>query len=63
LAALLEHLVYCFGELLQHPIIEYVRKDFPYLYELLEAFNREDPAEWDENCRYINVAGTFFLVA
>jgi 26S proteasome regulatory subunit N9 len=47
LAALLGDSIYNFGELLQHPIIEFVRKDFPYLYELLEAFNRGDLAKYE----------------
>lgn len=47
LAALLGDSVYNFGELLQHAIIEFVRKDFPYLYELLEAFNRGDLVKYE----------------
>ena len=35
-----------FGELLQHPVIEHVKSDFPWLYELLIAFNSGDLAQF-----------------
>lgn len=47
LAALLGDSVYNFGDLLQHAIIEFVRRDFPYLYELLQAFNRGNLAKYE----------------
>ena len=49
LAALLGDLVYNFGELLQHPIIEFVRQDSStaYLFDLLHAFNRGDVAKYE----------------
>lgn len=42
LAALLGETIFNFGELLQHPIIEYVKSDFRWLYDLLVAFNAGD---------------------
>lgn len=42
LAALLGDTVFNFGELLQHPVIEHVKSDFPWLYQLLIAFNSGD---------------------
>lgn len=46
LAALLGDAVFNFGELLQHPVIEHVKTDFPWLYDLLFAFNSGNLAQF-----------------
>lgn len=48
LAALLGDAVFNFGELLQHPIIESLHKETPWLVDLLNAFNSGDLAKYEQ---------------
>ena len=48
LAALLGDSVYNFGELLQHPISGSVQQDFPWLHDLLVAFNSGDLKRFEQ---------------
>ncbi|KAG4439554.1 hypothetical protein IFR05_004953 [Cadophora sp. M221] len=47
IAALVSDTIYNFGELLLHPILNDLKKDDTWLYELLFAFNRGDLAAYD----------------
>lgn len=47
IAALVSDTIYNFGELLLHPILEALKKDEAWLYDLLFAFNRGDLAAYD----------------
>ena len=47
LAGLLGDEVFNFGELLQHQIIHYVKQDWPWLYDLLCAFNSGDIQKYE----------------
>ncbi|EKD14203.1 PCI domain-containing protein [Drepanopeziza brunnea f. sp. 'multigermtubi' MB_m1] len=47
IAALVSDSIYNFGELLLHPILEDLKKDDKWLYDLLFAFNRGDLAAYD----------------
>lgn len=48
LAALLGDSIYNFGELLQHPILEHLRRETPWLVDLLAAFNAGDLARYEQ---------------
>ncbi|KAH7395693.1 hypothetical protein BKA64DRAFT_601565 [Cadophora sp. MPI-SDFR-AT-0126] len=47
IAALVSDTIYNFGELLLHPILDDLKKDDIWLYDLLFAFNRGDLAAYD----------------
>lgn len=47
IAALVSDTIYNFGELLLHPILDALKKDDSWLYDLLFAFNRGDLAAYD----------------
>jgi len=48
LAALLGDSVYNFGELLQHPILEHLKTETPWLVDLLMAFNSGDLERYEK---------------
>jgi len=48
ISALASDTIYNFGELLLHPILDALKKDDSWLYDLLCAFNRGDLAAYDQ---------------